>query len=116
MYVWDVCMYVHMYVVIQFLCYLLTDGLLWECKLCGKIVPKQSKLKAGSVRLEVKLRKRDPGTWSDYCGRKDSKVRTVIGNNHINVEACVFIHYIYAYVCNYVHICTKTILERHVYR
>ena len=40
-------------------------------------MPNKCKLRAGSVRVEVRLKKQDLGQWSDYCGKNDSKVSSM---------------------------------------
>ena len=74
-------MYVHTYNThklqnVHYILVLLTDGLLWECKLCGTIVPKECKLKPGAVRVEVKLKKQGLEAWSDFCDKNNSQVHT----------------------------------------
>ena len=56
------------------MCVLTSDGIFWECKVCGTMIPQQCKLKPGAVRVEVKLRKQGIETWTDFCGKDDSKV------------------------------------------
>ena len=66
--------------------YSYVDGVLWECKLCGTVVPTQCKLRPGTVRVEVKLKKQDIETWSDFSHKDGNKVRT----HHIH--PCTYVH------------------------
>ena len=69
--------------------YSYVDGVLWECKLCGTIVPTKCKLRPGTVRVEVKLKKQDIESWSDFSHKDGNKVLII----------CI---YVYTYVHTYI--------------
>lgn len=75
-----------------------TGGLFWECTLEDKVIPKLCKLKAGSVRVEVKLRKQNPTTWMLH-GTNDSKVGSY------SFLAVYYTNYVYKGAYFYWHAC-----------